>query len=68
MLQKLIAYGHLTGNSADSSNPDRRLIDRVVEAICCPFTGPHTDETVQLQIIKVINFFFMCTKTYHLLA
>ncbi|OUC48242.1 Sec7 domain protein [Trichinella nativa] len=51
-LQKLIAYGHLTGNSADPKNPNRLLIDRVVQAICSCFSGPNTDDKVQLQIIK----------------
>jgi brefeldin A-inhibited guanine nucleotide-exchange protein len=49
----LIAYGHLVGRLPDSTNPERRLIDRIVDAICSPFTGPHTDDQVQLQIIKV---------------
>ena len=52
-LQKLIAYGHLTGNSVDSTNPSKRLIDRIVEAVCYCFQGPQTDDGVQLQIIKV---------------
>lgn len=54
ILQKLIAYGHLTGNSPDSTTPGKRLIDRIVEVICACFHGPQTDEGVQLQIIKVI--------------
>ncbi|KAL6732792.1 hypothetical protein Aduo_003513 [Ancylostoma duodenale] len=53
-LQKLIAYGHLTGRGADTSNPDRKLIDRIVEAICSSFMGQGTDEAVLLQIIKAI--------------
>ncbi|ETN86107.1 Sec7 domain protein [Necator americanus] len=53
-LQKLIAYGHLTGRGADSSNPDRKLIDRIVEAICSSFVGQGTDEAVLLQIIKAL--------------
>lgn len=56
-LQKLIAYGHLTGNTADSTTPGKRLIDRIVETICVCFNGPQTDEGVQLQIIKVIYNF-----------
>ena len=52
-LQKLIAYGHITGNAPDSSAPGKRLIDRLVETICNCFQGPQTDEGVQLQIIKV---------------
>lgn len=53
-LQKLIAYGHLTGNIPDSSNPGKFLIDRIVTTICNCFTGPQTDEGVQLQIIKAL--------------
>ncbi|KRX57356.1 Brefeldin A-inhibited guanine nucleotide-exchange protein 1 [Trichinella sp. T9] len=53
-LQKLIAYGHLTGNSADPKNPNRLLIDRIVQAICSCFSGPNTDDKVQLQIIKAL--------------
>ncbi len=51
--QKLIAYGHLSGTSLDPHNPQRRLIDRVVATICACFTGTPTEESVQLQIIKV---------------
>nr|XP_054500738.1 brefeldin A-inhibited guanine nucleotide-exchange protein 2 isoform X6 [Agelaius phoeniceus] len=51
-LQKLIAYGHITGNAPDSGAPGKRLIDRIVETICNCFQGPQTDEGVQLQIIK----------------
>ncbi|XP_044734838.1 brefeldin A-inhibited guanine nucleotide-exchange protein 1 isoform X2 [Chrysoperla carnea] len=53
-LQKLIAYGHLTGNVPDSTCPGRLLINRIVETICACFTGPNTDEGVQLQIIKAL--------------
>lgn len=53
-LQKLIAYGHLTGNIPDSTTPRKLLIDRIVETICSCFTGPQTDEGVQLQIIKAL--------------
>nr|XP_054500737.1 brefeldin A-inhibited guanine nucleotide-exchange protein 2 isoform X5 [Agelaius phoeniceus] len=52
-LQKLIAYGHITGNAPDSGAPGKRLIDRIVETICNCFQGPQTDEGVQLQIIKL---------------
>ena len=51
-LQKLIAYGHLIGDSTDPADPEKLLIDRIVESICFPFQGPHTDDIVQLQIIK----------------
>ncbi|KAK3733623.1 hypothetical protein RRG08_063293, partial [Elysia crispata] len=53
-LQKLIAYGHLTGNTPDTTTPGKRLIDRIVETICGCFNGPQTDEGVQLQIIKAL--------------
>lgn len=33
-IQKLIAYGHLTGNNYDPAEPTKLLIDRIVEAIC----------------------------------
>ncbi|MEQ2190549.1 Brefeldin A-inhibited guanine nucleotide-exchange protein 1, partial [Xenoophorus captivus] len=51
-LQKLIAYGHLTGSAPDSTAPGKKLIDRIIETICACFQGPQTDEGVQLQIIK----------------
>lgn len=53
-LQKLIAYGHLTGNVPDSTEPNKLLIVRIVETICDCFMGPQTDEGVQLQIIKAL--------------
>ncbi|KAK0425566.1 hypothetical protein QR680_009262 [Steinernema hermaphroditum] len=53
-LQKLIAYGHLVGQTPDASNPERLLVDRIIEAICYPFQGPQTDDAVELQIIKAI--------------
>nr|XP_022909344.1 brefeldin A-inhibited guanine nucleotide-exchange protein 1 [Onthophagus taurus]XP_022909345.1 brefeldin A-inhibited guanine nucleotide-exchange protein 1 [Onthophagus taurus] len=53
-LQKLIAYGHLTANVPDSTTPGKLLIDRIVETICACFSGPQTDEGVQLQIIKAL--------------
>lgn len=53
-LQKLIAYGHLTGNVPDSTEPNKLLIVRIVETICSCFTGPQMDEGVQLQIIKAL--------------
>lgn len=52
--QKLIAYGHLTGNIPDPTNANRQLIDHIVETICGCFHGPTTDEGVQLQIIKAL--------------
>ncbi|KAG8195440.1 hypothetical protein JTE90_013892 [Oedothorax gibbosus] len=53
-IQKLIAYGHLTGNNYDPAEPSKLLIDRIVEAICSCFHGPTTDDGVQLQIIKAL--------------
>lgn len=53
-LQKLIAYGHLTGAIQDSASPGHLLIDRIVNTICGCFNGPQTDEGVQLQIIKAL--------------
>ncbi|KZC08824.1 Brefeldin A-inhibited guanine nucleotide-exchange protein 2 [Dufourea novaeangliae] len=53
-LQKLIAYGHLTGNVPDSTKPSKLLIVRIVETICGCFIGTQTDEGVQLQIIKAL--------------
>ncbi|KAK7060645.1 Brefeldin A-inhibited guanine nucleotide-exchange protein 1 [Halocaridina rubra] len=53
-IQKLIAYGHLTGNCADHNNPNKRLIDHIVETICNCFNGPSTDKDVEIQIIKAL--------------
>ncbi|XP_015794593.1 brefeldin A-inhibited guanine nucleotide-exchange protein 1 [Tetranychus urticae] len=53
-IQKLIAYGHITGNTQDPRNPEKLLIDVIVDTICSCFHGPSTDEGVQLQIIKAL--------------
>ncbi|XP_046857488.1 brefeldin A-inhibited guanine nucleotide-exchange protein 1-like [Xenia sp. Carnegie-2017] len=53
-LQKLIAYGHYVGDTPDSIEPERRLIDRIIETICSCFTGINTDVNVQIQIIKCL--------------
>ena len=53
-IQKLIAYGHLTGNNSDPKNPDKLLVDCIVETVCSCFNGPSTDDGVQLQIIKAL--------------
>lgn len=50
----MIAYGILVGNAPDSTQPGKRLIDRVIDTICLCFNGVQTDENVQLQIIKVV--------------
>lgn len=60
----------MIGNQRDNENPEQLLIDRkfhtnnyfnkniftkgVVQTICAPFQGPHTDDAIQLQIIKGI--------------
>uniref|UniRef100_A0A6I8RJ48 ADP ribosylation factor guanine nucleotide exchange factor 2 n=1 Tax=Xenopus tropicalis TaxID=8364 RepID=A0A6I8RJ48_XENTR len=59
-LQKLIAYGHITGNAPDKGAPGKRLIDRIVDTICSCFQGPQTDEGVQLQIIKALLTIVTC--------
>ncbi|RWS30440.1 brefeldin A-inhibited guanine nucleotide-exchange protein 1-like protein [Leptotrombidium deliense] len=53
-IQKLVAYGHLTGNSIDPRNDGKLLIDTIVETICSCFHGPSTDDGIQLQIIKAL--------------
>lgn len=53
-IQKLIAYGHLTGCGPDHKNPEKLLIDSIVETVCSCFHGPGTDDGVQLQIIKAL--------------
>ncbi|XKL63402.1 hypothetical protein PGB90_005766 [Kerria lacca] len=53
-LQKLIAYGHLIGNMKDPNGSGKLLIDKIVETICDCFSGPQTDEGVQLQVIKAV--------------
>jgi brefeldin A-inhibited guanine nucleotide-exchange protein len=53
--QKLIAYGYLTGetNVVDpTTGESRKLMDIVVETICA--CNSHTDENVQLQVIKAL--------------
>eukprot|EP00116_Pleurobrachia_bachei_P004248 sb/3464510/ len=53
-LQKLMAYGQLTGQSMDPDNPQRKLIDAVIETVCEAFHGVNTDPDVELQIIKAL--------------
>ena len=50
-----MAYGHLKGDSADPDNPEKRLVDRIIDTVCGCFVGVQTDEGIQLQIIKVIQ-------------
>ena len=56
----IIAYGHLTGASVSVENPTKRQIDVIVDTICACFSGPHTDEGVQLQILKVREACMTC--------
>lgn len=49
----MVAYGHLRGDSPENDNPDKKLIDHIIETVCNCFIGVQTDEGVQLQIIKV---------------
>ncbi|XP_062506854.1 brefeldin A-inhibited guanine nucleotide-exchange protein 1-like isoform X3 [Corticium candelabrum] len=51
-LQKLMAYGHLIGNTPDPTQPGRLIIDRIIDMVCSCFSGVQTDDSVQLQIIK----------------
>ncbi len=53
VLQKLVAYGHLKGDSVDPDNAEKRIIDRIIDTVCGCFVGVTTDEGIQLQIIKV---------------
>ena len=39
-IQKLIAYGHLTGASVSVENPTKRQIDVIVDTICSCFSHP----------------------------
>ncbi|KAG8447080.1 hypothetical protein GDO86_014507 [Hymenochirus boettgeri] len=53
-LQKLIAYGHITGNAPDKGIAGKRLIDRIVDTICNCFQSAPIDDGVHLQIIKAL--------------
>ena len=55
-IQKLIAHGYLNNSanqSSSSSISKQQLVQRLTKTICQCFEGPHIDESVQLQIIKV---------------
>ncbi|KAI6202677.1 hypothetical protein M3Y99_01865100 [Aphelenchoides fujianensis] len=54
VLQKSTAIGHFIGDTPDPSNPERKIIDRIVEAIFSAFHGTNTDENVELYMIKTI--------------
>ena len=45
---------YVTGNQPSVSNPEKRQIDVVVDTICNCFSGPQTDEGVQLQVLKAL--------------
>ena len=53
-----MAYGLIRGAAIDETNPNRKLIDNVIETIGACFDFP--DDNVQLQIIKV------CTTNTHI--
>ena len=57
----MVAYGHLRGDSPENDNPDKKLIDHIIETVCNCFIGVQTDEGVQLQIIKVGTEADRCT-------
>ncbi|KAI6178099.1 hypothetical protein M3Y98_00464500 [Aphelenchoides besseyi] len=54
VLQKSTAIGHFIGDTPDPTNPERKIIDRVIEAIFTAFHGPNTDETVERNMIKCV--------------
>uniref|UniRef100_H3CH50 ARF guanine nucleotide exchange factor 2 n=1 Tax=Tetraodon nigroviridis TaxID=99883 RepID=H3CH50_TETNG len=63
-LQKLIAYGHITGNALDSRTPGRRLIDRLVlpavQALLTIVTSAHIEiheGTVLLTVRTCYNIY-----------
>jgi hypothetical protein len=51
-IQKLIAHGYIT-NDKNNMEIKQQLINRITRVICNCFEGPHIDDAVQLQIIKV---------------
>ncbi|TRY63979.1 hypothetical protein TCAL_07154 [Tigriopus californicus] len=57
-LQKLVAYGHLrfshTPLPLAVSPQHPSLEDRLVNAVANAFSGPHTDEQIQLQVLKAL--------------
>lgn len=48
-----MAYGTLRGHATIDGEPERKLIDDVVETICACFIGEATGDDLSLQIIKV---------------
>ncbi|TGZ75528.1 hypothetical protein CRM22_000299 [Opisthorchis felineus] len=52
-LQKLIAYGHVP-NEAMGSTGKVRIIEQIVTTICSCFQGVHTDDGIQLQVLKAL--------------
>ena len=65
LLQKLMAYGQLRGMEKDHDNPDKQMIDRIIDTICGCFIGIQTDEGVQLQIIKVSGCTYQVANHVH---
>lgn len=66
LLQKLVSYGHINGSNIDSTNPSRKVADRIVECICSAFEKDHADETVMLQLLKVFRDSSSLEYVYHL--
>ena len=54
-IQKLIAHGYLNESfcAEQSSVGKYQLVQRVTKTICQCFEGPHIEDVVQLQIVKV---------------
>ena len=49
----------------DPDNPQRKLIDAVIETVCEAFHGVNTDPDVELQIIKVSSHIVLrCPLSY----
>lgn len=53
-IQKLIAHGHLTGNGVDTSNPERKLIDRIAQSICSTTIAHESNEKVTVNSSQAI--------------
>ncbi|PIC44981.1 hypothetical protein B9Z55_005163 [Caenorhabditis nigoni] len=53
-IQKLVAHGYLTGNRVDTSNPDRKLIDRIAHSICSTTLAHESNEKVTVNCSQAI--------------
>lgn len=52
-VQKLVAYGHIRTNHSTSVD-NREFDDHLVSTVANCFSGPQTDEAVQLQVLKAL--------------